>query len=147
MIEHRFVSEFSIIMIYAKRLGILDHLKNRMPAVPRSFISGANLLMILVFCLITGRQPLYAMSRFVSKLDGRIGMFHFPVNTFSCQSGWPTCEHKKKCKLLFSRYERCPFFHNPELKYKRSGRGCKPRPAEVYYPPEQVCNLLRNAFS
>ncbi len=72
MIEHRFVSEFSIIMIYAKRLGILDHLKNRMPAVPRSFISGANLLMILVFCLITGRQPLYAMSRFVSKLDGRI---------------------------------------------------------------------------
>ncbi|MCP4699265.1 MAG: M48 family metallopeptidase [Gammaproteobacteria bacterium] len=35
------------------------------------------------------------------------GMFHFPINTFSCQSGWSTCERQKKCKLLFSRHERC----------------------------------------
>lgn len=72
MIEHRFVSEFSIIMIFAKRLGVLGHLKDRMPFDPRSPLSGTDLLMMLVFCLMTGRQPLYAMPRFVSKLDGKI---------------------------------------------------------------------------
>jgi len=76
-IQHRYVSEFSIIMIYATRLGIWDLLVKHVPSSSKAPISTPTILMILLFCLITGRQPLYAMPHFVAQLDGSVfGLNH-----------------------------------------------------------------------
>ena len=70
--QHRYVSEFSILMIYTTRLGIWDLLVKNLPYSNRAPISTPTVLMILLFCLVTGRQPLYAMSHFATQLDGGI---------------------------------------------------------------------------
>lgn len=76
-IQHRYVSEFSIIMIYATRLGIWDLLVKHVPSSSKAPISTPTILMILLFCLVTGRQPLYAMPHFVAQLDGSVfGLNH-----------------------------------------------------------------------
>lgn len=76
-IQHRYISEFSIIMIYATRLGIWDLLVKHVPSSSKAPVSTPTILMILLFCLVTGRQPLYAMPRFVAQLDGGVfGLNH-----------------------------------------------------------------------
>lgn len=71
-IQHRYISEFSIIMIYARRLGIWDLLVKHLPSSNKAPISTPTILMILLFCLVTGRQPLYAMPHFAAQLDGSV---------------------------------------------------------------------------
>jgi len=74
---HRYVSEFSILMIYAIRLGIWDLLVKYLPSNSRSPLSTSTVLMILLFSLVTGRQPLYAMPHFANQLDGSIfGLYY-----------------------------------------------------------------------
>ncbi len=81
-IQHRYVSEFSILMIYTTRLGIWDLLVKNLPCSHRAPISTPIVLMILLFCLVTGRQPLYAMSHFATQLDGRIFGLNYDLKKY-----------------------------------------------------------------
>jgi transposase len=69
-------------MIYASRLGILDLLVKQVPSGGRSPISTPTILMILLFCLVTGRQPLYAMPHFTSQLDGGIFGLNYDLKKY-----------------------------------------------------------------
>jgi len=59
-------------MIYARRLGIWDLLVKHVPSSNKAPISTPTILMILLFCLVTGCQPLYAMPHFAAQLDGSV---------------------------------------------------------------------------
>ncbi|MCP4699696.1 MAG: HEPN domain-containing protein [Gammaproteobacteria bacterium] len=81
-----------------------------------------------------GRLTPYA-TRTVSKFPMNAAKANSPCTPIICWKGYAAVRRMKTKTAKFPPEQVCYLlrnvFHNPGLKHKRSGRGCKPRPARL----------------
>lgn len=66
------VGEIPLLQHMAKRLGFEQVLESYIPSHGNEKIRASHTLLLLVFNLTSGRQPLYELSDWVSQIDGRL---------------------------------------------------------------------------
>jgi len=83
-IIRQYVGEIPILRHIAQRLGIKDILSHYIPLHSNEKVSSLDSLMFLVYNITCGRQPLYELEQWVTKLDPRMfGYTSFEKDVFN----------------------------------------------------------------
>jgi transposase len=83
-IDRRYVGEIPILQAVAKQLGFKQILSKYVKAHGNEDVSAVDTLMMILFNLACGRQPLYELDEWVRGIDPRLfGYQSFPSGTFN----------------------------------------------------------------